>query len=110
MGRAMHFRYLTEEEKELLVTGQKLIDAIEDRGWKRGRSEGLKEGLQEGLAHGLEPVIHLFTRKLDRPLTDRERATLVRRLDTLGPGRLGDVVLDLDGTALAAWLANPRAR
>ncbi len=98
--------HLTEEEKELLVTGQKMIDAIEDRGWKRGKKEGRKEGLKEGI----DLMVHLFTRKLGRPLTERERETLLRRLDTLGPGRLGDVVLDLDGTALAAWLANPRAR
>lgn len=102
--------HLTEEEKELLVTGQKMIDAIEDRGWKRGKSEGRKEGLAEGLARGSELLFHQFTRKLERPLTERERATLLRRLDTLGPGRLGDVVLDLDAPALAAWLASPRAR
>jgi hypothetical protein len=34
----------------------------------------------------------------------------VERLDRLGPDRLGDVVLDLDATALATWLANPNAR
>jgi len=31
------------------------------------------------------------------------------RLDTVGPERLGDVVLDLDVAALAAWLADPEA-
>lgn len=91
----------TEEEKELLVHGQKVIDAfdaIENKGWKRGREQGL------------QPLVHQLTRRLGRPLTDRERATVVRRLDTLGPDRLGDVVLDLDAAALATWLANPRAR
>jgi hypothetical protein len=94
--------HLTEEEREILVNGQKLIDAIENRGLERGRSEGRQQGL--------ELVVHLFGRKLGRPLTDRQRATILRRLDTLGPDRLGDVVLDLDTAALAAWLANPRAQ
>lgn len=103
IAKAQTSGHLTEEEKELLVNGQKLIDAIENKGWERGRTEGRQEGLQQGL-------IHLFTRKLGRPLTDRQRATLLRRLDTLGPDRVGDVVLDLDAAALAAWLANPRAQ
>jgi hypothetical protein len=38
------------------------------------------------------------------------REQLVDRLDRLGPERLGDVVLDLDASALAAWLADPAAR
>jgi hypothetical protein len=105
---------LTEEERELLVNGQKMIDAIENKGWKRGKREGRQEGrqagLQQGLQQGLEPLVHQFTRKLGRPLTDRQRATLLRRLDTLGPDRLGDVVLDLDAPALAAWLADPKAQ
>jgi hypothetical protein len=103
-------RLLTKEEKELLVNGQKMIEAIENRGRKAGLKQGLEQGLQQGREQGLEPLVHQVTRKLGRPPTDRERATLARRLDTLGPSRLGDVVLDLDAPALAAWLANPRAR
>ena len=34
---------------------------------------------------------------------------LVRPADVVGPDRLGDVVLDLDSAALAAWLASPTA-
>ncbi len=44
-----------------------------------------------------------------RPLADAERAEVLRRLDTLGPDRIGDVVLDLERDALAAWLADPDA-
>jgi hypothetical protein len=116
--RAQASGHLTEEEREILVNGQKLIDAIENRGWERGRSEGRQQGQREGRQQGqregrqqgLEPVVHQFGRKLGRPLTERQRATILRRLDTLGPDRLGDVVLDLDAAALAAWLANPRAQ
>jgi predicted transposase YdaD len=102
--------HLTEEEREILVNGQKLIDAIENRGLERGRSEGRQQGQREGRQQGLDLVAHQFTRKLGRPLTERQRATILRRFDTLGPERLGDVVLDLDAAALAAWLANPRAQ
>jgi hypothetical protein len=69
----------------------------EDRGVARGRSEGLT------------PVARQFERRLQRPLTDAERALLVTRLETLGGDRLGDVVLDLSPEALAVWIADPNA-
>jgi hypothetical protein len=59
---------------------------------------------------GLAPVLRLFERRLARPLTDPERKIITDRLDTLGPERLGDVVLDLAPDALASWLADPEAR
>jgi hypothetical protein len=55
-------------------------------------------------------MVHQFSRRLGRPLTDAERVTLNTRLDALGPERIGDVVLDLATDALAAWLADPDAR
>ncbi len=73
-------------------------------------TRGLNKGLDEGRSEGLAPLAHLFARKLDRSLTERERESLIARLDALGPDRLGDVALDLDGTALALWLADPNAR
>jgi hypothetical protein len=57
----------------------------------------------------LAPLVHQFSRRLGRPITDAERAELLRRLDTLGADRIGDVVLDLAPNALAAWLADPAA-
>jgi hypothetical protein len=103
---ARETRTLTKDEQEILVDGQKLVAEIKNQGRAEGRSEGRAEGVMAGLA----PLVRLFTRKLGRPLTERERKTLVRRLDTLGPDRLGDVAVDLDGPALATWLANTRAR
>ena len=38
-----------------------------------------------------------------------ERARLRERLHALGPERLGDVVMDLDGPALARWLTDDHA-
>jgi hypothetical protein len=35
---------------------------------------------------------------------------LLARFDTVGPDRLGDVVLDLTPEALGAWLTDPDAR
>jgi hypothetical protein len=76
----------------------------------RERAEAREEGLEKGLERGLGPVLRQFERKLGRLLTAQERAQLVDRLDRLGPERLGDVVLDLDAVALAAWLTDPTAR
>jgi hypothetical protein len=74
-----------------------------------GRNEGLEAGLERGLAAGLRPLVRQFERRLGRPLSDAERGVLASRLDVVGPDRLGDVVLDLDSAALAAWLASPTA-
>jgi len=46
---------------------------------------------------------------LSWPLADADRRAVATRLDLVGPERLADVVLDLDGDALAAWLADPNA-
>ena len=58
---------------------------------------------------GMQPLEHQFARRLGRALSAEERATLRARLNTVGPARLGDVVLDLDTATLAAWLADPAA-
>ena len=64
----------------------------------------------EGLQEGLEPLLHQFARRLGRPLDEGEQRRLRERLATLGGQRLGDVVLDLSGAELAAWLADDGAR
>lgn len=70
---------------------------------QRERDDARREGL-------VAVLTHQFERRLQRELTASERATLRARLVTLGPDRLGDVVLDLDTAALAAWLADADAR
>ena len=67
------------------------------------------EGRTDGRHEGLRPLVRQFERRLGRPLSDAERGALASRLDVVGPDRLGDVVLDLDSAALAAWLASPTA-
>ena len=62
------------------------------------RDEGRREMLQ-----------HLFERKLKRPLTELDSAALAARFQSLGQGRLEEVVLDLDAAALVRWLADPDA-
>lgn len=65
----------------------------------------LRKGRKEGR---IDVLTRLFARKLGRPLSDAERATLHARLRTLGDA-IGDVVIDLDPAALEAWLATPAA-
>lgn len=102
--------HLTEEEKEVLVTGEQMLVALEKKAWKQGRQEGRQEGLAEGQRRAAEVLAHMIERKIGRPLTDEHRTTVLQRLEALGPDRLGDVLLDLDAPTLAAWLANPEAR
>jgi hypothetical protein len=52
----------------------------------------------------------LYERRLDRTITKAEKAVLSKRLSTLGPDRLGDVVLDMTPESLAHWLADPNAQ
>lgn len=64
------------------------------------------EGRTWGQLDTLEPQLAL---RLGRPTTSAERATLRRRLDVLGPERVGVVVLRFAPEALDAWLAAPDA-
>jgi hypothetical protein len=88
-----------------------MVDLTEVRKWaaeleREGRQEGLKKGLKEGR----QLLLRQVSRRLGRPLTVAEEATLLSRFDRVGPDRLGDVVLDFTPAELAAWLADPDAR
>ncbi len=89
--------------------------ATEMQKWKESlqRSalrKGMKKGIEKGISLGLAPLERQFARRLGRPLSSTEQTTLLTRLQSVGPERLGDVVLDLDASALAAWLVDPAAR
>jgi len=73
-------------------------------------NEGRAQGISQGRAQGLRPLVHLFERRLGRTLSAAEHEALLTRFSTLGPDRLGDVVLDLAPDALSAWLADSSAR
>lgn len=70
--------------------------------YKMGELRGKQEGRQEALAR-------LYGKRLGRPLTADERATLEQRLGTLGADRLDDVLFGLAPEAIAAWLGDPSA-
>jgi flagellar biosynthesis/type III secretory pathway protein FliH len=103
------------EEATMVDTSEAraVIERVRNEGLAEGRSEGLAKGLERGLEAGLEaglrPLVRQFERRLGRVLSEAERGALASRLDVVGPERLGDVVLDLDSAALAAWLASPTA-
>ncbi len=108
---------MTMDYKAVFAEGARLLE--EDRrqreqarieGRNEGRDEGRNEGRNEGRREGVAPLVRLFERRLSRALTEAEQRVLLARLDTVGPARLGDVVLDLDPAALAAWLDDPDAR
>ena len=84
---------------------ERVLRVIVDR-TPKVRDELVERGRDEGLA----PLAHQFERRLRRRLRDDEHRALHERLRTLGPDRLGDVVLDLAPEALEAWLADRDAR
>ena len=88
---------------------RKQYDEVMAKAERKGERRGEQRGERKGEQKGIQPLEHLFARRLGRALSAEERATLRARLDTVGPARLGDVVLDLDTAALAAWLADPAA-
>jgi hypothetical protein len=77
---------------------------------QQAAEKATEKAIEKGVEKALGPLEHLFARRLGRALSPGEHATLIRRLDTHGPGRLGDVVLDLDPGALERWLTDPAAR
>jgi hypothetical protein len=97
---------------------KKYVEWLKRSGYRKGIREGInrgeqggeQRGVQQGMQQGLAPLLRLFSRRLDRALTDDERAAVTARLITLGADRLGDVVLDLSAPELAVWLADPAAR
>jgi hypothetical protein len=95
------FEFIETEEPEILAR-QRLLARIMVMKDPELRDELLDEGLA--------PLLHLFGRKLGRPLDRGEHQLLHERLSRLGPDRLGDVVIDLDAAALSAWLADPAAQ
>jgi hypothetical protein len=79
-------------------------------GYPEAAQDLCQKANEKGIEKALGALERQFTRKLQRALTPDEHTTLVRRLDTHGPERLGDVVLDLDRDALEHWLTDPDAR
>jgi hypothetical protein len=65
------------------------------------------ELIEKGIEKGIQPLVHLFERRLGRALTAEEHLAMRQRFERIGPDRLGDVVLDFSSEALAAWLADP---
>jgi hypothetical protein len=112
---------MSDEAEALMATGEQLYQEWEQRTREQGRIEALREAEQryqeleqrireQGRAERLGLLSHQFERRLGRALTDIEAAELGRRLNALGPERLGDVVLDLTSAELTSWLADSSAR
>src|SRR5690606_32421401 len=83
-----------------LMSTSSLLDDI----YQEGKIEGKIEGKTEGKLEGLLPLLHLYERRLARPLTSEEHRTIFARFDTLGPERLGDVLFEMDAEGLEQWL------
>lgn len=69
----------------------------------------IAKGIEQGIEQGIAPLLSLISRKLGRPLSDADRRAVATLLTLVGPERLADAVLDLDGDALSAWLRDPNA-
>jgi hypothetical protein len=52
----------------------------------------------------LNPLTRQFERRIGRPLSSDERDALAVRVKAQGSTQLADLVLDLSGPELAAWL------
>jgi hypothetical protein len=97
----------TAEEEELAVTSQEIVEALQREAIEKGVAQGHRQGVAQGAA---DVIAHQVEHRLRRRLREDERARLRERTETLGPDRLGKLVLDLSVDELAAWLADPNAR
>ena len=100
----------SQRDEDFMETTRETFEQLKERARQEGETRGEHRGIQQGLRAGLQPLQRQFARRLGRPLTEGETATLLARFDTVGPDRLGDVVLDLTPDALGAWLTDPDAR
>ncbi|WP_437629855.1 hypothetical protein [Sorangium sp. So ce854] len=66
--------------------------------------EAEQRGEQRAIA---ELLGRLFARRIGRQPTAEEERSIVERARTMGPGEVEDALLDLEGEALARWLAEP---
>jgi len=94
-------------EEEAIMAVHELYEKWERERIELGEKRGMERGKTLGLEEGLAPLVRLYERRLGRELGQCERASLRERLGTLGPKRLGDVVLDLSSEELARWLSDP---
>ncbi|MFO0588579.1 MAG: hypothetical protein U0441_13605 [Polyangiaceae bacterium] len=94
------------QEKESATMTQSFVEQLESRGMERGR----QLGVEQERAKAVQALVHLFELRLSRPLAEAEGATVRARYDSVGPSRLGEVVLVLKPAELSAWLADPDAK
>jgi exonuclease VII small subunit len=100
---------LDPEDAEDMMTYEEAVQIWTDTETRLAQAEQQITEVREQATRARHAVEHQFERRLRRALTDAERDTVRARFTTLGPERLGDVVLDLEGDALAAWIADPAA-
>ena len=93
----------TSEERDFIVETQEWFEQYKRQIRNEGRCEGRSEGRKEHR-------IQLFEKRLGRALLEGERQLLERKLERVGEARLDDVLFELRGTALAAWLEDADAR
>jgi hypothetical protein len=83
----------------------------EREGKLEGKREGKLEGKREGKLEGkLEMFARIYERRLQRALTELERARLAQHLENLGVDRLLDAPQELSADALTAWLRDPTSK
>ena len=91
-------RGLRERILELVKVEDVMQSSVYQMGWQEGEQQGEQKTL-----------VRHYEKRLGRPLTAEERATLGQRLATLGADRLDDVLFGLSPEAIAAWLGDPNA-
>ncbi|WP_437668858.1 hypothetical protein [Sorangium sp. So ce131] len=74
------------------------------------RKEGRREGRQEMETEIAELLGRLFARRIGRPPTTEEERAIVERTRAIGPVKVEDALLDLEGDALVRWLSEPVQR
>ncbi len=99
---------LSMKEKEFAMDVHEWYDQWLKERDREAMEKAMEVAMEVAMPKAMEKAIgalaHQFERRLGRALTEAERVKLAKRLGTLGPERVGDVVLDLSPEELAAWL------
>ena len=95
---------------------REIIMSVEEKTYERLKQTPVigawfEEAEQRGIEKGVAQLLHrLFARRVGRQLTTDEERSITERVRALGEDQVEAAVLDLEGDALARWLAEPVAK
>jgi hypothetical protein len=91
---------MSQDDREFVMDTKDYVKTLKEQAFREFEPRLVEERTQGGLT----PLTRQFERRIGRPLSADERDALAVRIKAQGSAQLADLVLDLSGPELAAWL------